>query len=70
MSKEEKLNEAIKLLEKAYYKIYAGYSIDTSGLHLIEDINFRNEIAVFIKSVNPESKLKTKKITQSVPLWA
>lgn len=55
---ETKLNEAIKLLEKAHREIHNAASFSNGKLELIPHLHLRNEVAAFVKSVDKNSELK------------
>lgn len=62
MKVDRKLDKAIELLEKVYYKVYVGASFENNKLSLIEDLQAKREIAEFVKSVKKDTKLKIPKL--------
>ncbi len=65
---KQKLNDAIKLLEKCYGVVNHGAQYDAGGLHLLPDRELRNEITTFVKSVKKNSSLRLYKIEPMVIL--
>ena len=61
MTKKQQ-EEALKLLERAYYKVCVGARYQNGNLDLITDIHFQHDIASFVKSVK-KSSLKIPKIS-------
>ena len=67
---EEKLKEAIELLEMVHRNIYMGASVYNGKIELLEHSNYRNLVYHFVKSVNPESKLEFTKVANGYHLLA